>query len=98
MADPAGARVDESRVAPMRFAQRARQRFGGVRHQDQMHMVGHQAGAPALDPGLGAALGQKVAVEREVGRLDEHPPAAVAALGDVVGKARNDNAADTPWL
>jgi hypothetical protein len=79
----------------MRLAERARQRLGRVRHQDQMHMVGHQAVAPDLDAGLGAALGQKVAVEREVGRLEEHRLAPVAALGDVVGKAWNDNAADT---
>ena len=53
-----------------------------------MHVVGHQAVGPDLDRALRALLGEQVAIERVVGRLEEYRLAAVAALGHVVGKAR----------
>jgi hypothetical protein len=59
-----------------------------------MDVVRHQAIGPDLHRRLAAALGQEVAIELVVRRLEEHRLAAVAALGHVMREARNDDAAD----
>ena len=59
-----------------------------------MHMIGHQATGPDLHRGLATAFGQKIAVERIIGGFKENRLAAIAALGDVMGKSRSNDAAE----
>jgi hypothetical protein len=61
------------------------------RHQDEMHMVGHQAPRPNLDIGRPAMLSEEIAVERIIGIGEERARAAIAALGDVVRMTGNDD-------
>ena len=79
----------------MRLADRAREPVRRSRREHEMDVVGHQATGPHLDRRLAAALGEQVAVKRLVGRLEEDLPAPVAALRHVMGKAWNDDTADT---
>jgi hypothetical protein len=73
--------------------QRAAQPVGIGRHQDQMHMVRHQAPGPDLD---GTAMfGEQVAIERIVAVAEEGPRAAVATLGDMIGMTGDDDAGET---
>ena len=58
-------------------------------------MIGHQA--PALDPDpIIAAMGdQKIAVEAVVLLAEERRRPAIAALGDMMGKAGKNNTCQT---
>jgi hypothetical protein len=47
---------------------------------------------PAFDARATAAFGEEIAIEGIVGIGKEHPPAAIATLGDMMGKPRNDDA------
>jgi hypothetical protein len=60
-----------------------------------MHMVGHQAPRPDFDAGRAAMFRQEIAVVRIIGVTEKGPPATIAALGDMVGNARDDNAGET---
>ena len=59
-----------------------------------MHVVGHQAPGPHRDIGLAAVLRQEIAAECMVLVAEEGARAAVAALGDVVRKAGDDDAGE----
>ena len=61
------------------------------RHQDEMHVVRHQAPSPHLDPGGAAIFGEQVAIECIIGIGEEGACAAVAALGDMVRVTGNDD-------
>jgi hypothetical protein len=50
---------------------------------------------PHLDRGLAAELGEQIAVERAVERLEEHGLAPVAALRHMVREVGNDDASET---
>ena len=78
----------------MRLAERPPERFLPVRHEDEMHMVRHQAVSPACDAVLAAPARQEIAIEFVVVVAEEHPLAPVAALGDVMGKTGDDEAGD----
>jgi len=80
-------RLDDSGIGAMDARECAPQPVGIGRHEDEVHVVRHQAPSPHLDAGRAAMLGQQVAKKRIVGVAEEAPRAAVAALGDVV---RND--------
>ena len=58
------ARMNDAGVAAVHGGQRPAQPVGIGRHQDEMHMVGHQAPGPHLHIGLAALLRQEIAVER----------------------------------
>ena len=76
----------------MSLAEGARKPVGGLRREHEVDVVGHQAIRPHLDRGLAALLREQVAIERVIGRREEHGLTAVAALGHVMRMARNDNA------
>src|SRR5712691_7702298 len=78
----------------MRLADRTRQPRRRLRRRHEVDVIGHEAIRPRLDRGLAAALGQQVAIERVIGRLEKNLLATVAALRHVMGKARNDDTAD----
>ena len=59
-----------------------------------LHMVGHQAPSPYFDIGLAAVLRQQIAVERVILVAEEGARAAVAALGDMVRNAGDDDAGE----
>ena len=87
-------RMNAARVAPMHAGQRPPQPVGVERHQDEMHVVGHQAPRPHLDVGLAAVLRQEIAVERVVLVGEEGARAAVATLRDMVRDAGDDDAGE----
>ena len=78
----------------MCLTDRTREPVGRVRHQREMDVVGHQAIGPHLDRRLPATLGEQVAIKGVIGRLEEDLLPPIAALGDVMRKARNDDTAD----
>ena len=78
----------------MGLAERPRQPFLAVRHEDEMHVVRHQAVGPAGDAVLAALAGQEIAIEFVVVIAEEHPLAPVAALREVMGKPRDDETSD----
>jgi hypothetical protein len=100
VARPARARIDESGVAPMRFADRAGKAgrcardVGAGWRQEQVHMVRHQTVSRADHAVKLQPFGEEVAVEREVRRLGENLHPAVAALGDVMGNVRKDDTSE----
>jgi hypothetical protein len=86
--------VDERRIAPMRLAQRPSEPLGRPWRQNQMDVIGHQAIAPNSDPLAPACLAQQIAIERIIVLTEEHGPAPIAALGDVMRQVRDDETAD----
>ena len=68
MAGAFAPRLDDAGIAAMHPRQRAAQAVGIGRHQDQVHVVRHQAPGPHLDLGGAAMLGEQVAIERIVVR------------------------------
>jgi hypothetical protein len=94
LAHPTLACVDDACVAPVHRRERAAQAVVVMRHQDEMHVVRHQAPGPHGDVSGAAMLGQQVAVERVVRIGKEGAGAAVAALGDVVRMTGDDDAGE----
>jgi len=88
------ARVDDRAIAPMRLAERPPEPLAGGGDEDQVDMVGHQAMAPDLDPVLARLLGEQVTVEFMVGVREEHGLAPIAALGDMMRQAGDDETRD----
>ena len=94
------ARIDESGVAPMRFADRpgkagrCARSIGAGRRQEQMHVVRHQTVSRADHAVKFQPLGEEVAVKREIRRLGEYLHPAVAALGDVMGNVGKDDTSE----
>lgn len=54
-------------------------------HDDDVHMIGHQAITPDFCPCIFRRLGQKVSIIGVVGFFEESPFPPVAALGHVIG-------------
>ena len=88
-------RLDDAGIAAMHARQRAAQPVGIGRHQDEMHMVRHQAPGPHLDLGGAAIFGKQVAIQRIVAVVEKGARAAIAALGDMVRMTGNDDAGET---
>ena len=88
-------RVNDAGVTPMRARQRAAQPVLVVGTEDEMRVIGHQTPRPHRDPRLLGRRGEKIAIAGVVLVRKEHPLPAVAALGDVVGQARRDEASET---
>jgi len=74
------------------LADRAGKAVGRRRHQDQVHVVRHQAVAPARHGCLAAALCQEVAIQRIILLLEKHRRAAIAPLRDMMREAGDDQA------
>ena len=79
----------------MRPRKRAAQPVRVGRHQDEVHMVRHQAPGPHLDPGRAAMLGEQIAIKRIVGIAEEGARTAIAALGDMVRMTGDDDTGET---
>src|SRR5437879_1109624 len=77
-------RLDDSRIVTMHPRERAAQPVRVGRHEDEVHMVRHQAPGPHLDLGRAAIFGEQIAVKRIVVVAEEGARAAIAALGDMV--------------
>ena len=71
--------------------ERAAQPVGIGRHEDEVHMVRHQAPGPHLDCCGAAIFGEQVAIKRIVGVAKEGTRAAIAALGDMVRMTGDDD-------
>ena len=56
-----------------------------------MHVVRHQAPGPHLDGRRAAMWGERIAMERIVGIVEEGPRAAIAALRDMVRMTGDDD-------
>nr|WP_228765684.1 hypothetical protein [Sphingopyxis solisilvae] len=63
-----------------------------ARYQDDMDMVGHQAIGPDLGLRPPRRLGEEIKIDLVVAVLEEGPLAPVAALGNMVRNAREDEA------
>jgi len=59
-----------------------------------MDVVGHQAIAPDLDMRPPRRLGEQIEVKRIVAVLEEDLRAPIAALGDMVGNAGEDETSE----
>jgi hypothetical protein len=88
------ARLNDAGIAPMHARQRAAQAVRIGRHQDQMHVVRHQAPGPHLGLRGAAVFREQVAVKRIIGIAKEGFRAAIATLGDVVRMTGNDDAGE----
>jgi hypothetical protein len=75
--------------------QRTAQPVGIGRHQDQVHVVWHQAPGPDLDRRAPAMCGEQVAIERIIIVAEKRARPTIAAPGDMVRVTRDDNAAET---
>ena len=79
----------------MHRGERPAQAVGVRRHQNEVHVVGHQAPRPHFDIGGATMLGKEIAVERIVAVGEEGACSAIAALGDMMRQAGNDDAGET---
>src|ERR1700722_1704143 len=77
-------RLDDAGIAAMHPRERTAQPVGIRRHQDEVHMVRHQAPGPHLYLGRAAIFGEQVAIQCIVGIAEEGACATIAALGDMV--------------
>ena len=86
---PALPEVDPPRVPPMCLADGATQALGGLRDNDQVNMIGHQAICPDRDLLCAAELRHELEVVLVVFLTEERLLSAVSPLGDMVGHARS---------
>jgi hypothetical protein len=91
MTTPPFAKVDHARVTAMDLSDRLSQSIARLGHGDQMDMIGHQAVRQNLDLDGAATLCKKADVALIVLVTKERLLAAVATLGDVMGRAKCDN-------
>ena len=75
-------------VLAVSLADRAGKAVSGRRHQDEVHVVRHQAIGPTCHRRLSATLREEIAIERIVRVLEEDRGATVAPLRDMVREAR----------
>ncbi len=86
---PALPEVDPPRVPPMHLADGATQALGGLRDNDQVSMIGHQAICPARDLLCAAESRDELEVVLVIFFTEECLLSAVSPLGDMVGHARS---------
>ena len=86
---PALPEVDPLRVPTMCLADGATQALGGLRDNDQVNMIGHQAICPDRDLLCAAELRHALEVVRVVFLTEECLLSGVPSLGDMVGHARS---------
>ena len=76
-------------------AHRLRHRGRTLGHGDEVNVIRHQAVAPNREALLCTVVPEQVQVERVVSIFKEDSLATVAALGDVVGDAFQNDAGDS---
>lgn len=81
---PAFPDMDPTRLAAVGIGKCRAQAAGRAGHQDQVHMVGHQAPGPHRNAHLRATLGELVATGGMIVVGKEGLLPAIAALGDVM--------------
>ena len=81
--------VDPPRVPPMCLADGATQALGGLRDNDQVSMIGHQAICPDRDLFCAAESRDELEVVLVIFLTEERLLSAVSPLGDMVGHARS---------
>ena len=86
---PALPEVDPPRVPAMCLADGATQALGGLRDNDQVNMIGHQAICPDRDLLRAAELRHELEIVLVVFLTEERLLSAVSPLGDMVGHARS---------
>src|SRR5271166_2397459 len=86
---PALPEVDPPRVPAMYLADGATQALGGLRDNDQVNMIGHQAICPDRDLLCAAELRHELEVALVVFLTEERLLSAVSPLGDIGGHARS---------
>jgi hypothetical protein len=74
----------------MGFADGQTQAIFGLRHGDQMNVIGHQAIAPNLHALFTTPVGHQFHIGRIVAIVEKRLLATVAALRDVMRQTRND--------
>lgn len=94
MPGPLLARVDPPGIAAMHLGKRAAQRIGMFGNQNQVDMVGHQHPAPHRHPMRSAMKAKEIAICGIVVCTEERLLPPVAALGDMVGNARENKAGE----
>lgn len=94
VAAPALTKIDHARVPPMRLAQHGAQTVGGVGQQDQMDVIVHQTPRETARAARCRSSEEQLEIGAAivVGEEDRQP--TVAALGDVMRNARNDDASE----
>ena len=83
--------IDRPRVAPMRAAQRQRERGRRCGNGHHMHVIGHQAIRENFQVMAMRFLFEQLQVQPVVIVGEEHRLAIVAALGHMMGHAWNDD-------
>ena len=80
------------------IAERPAQPVRILGHRDDVDMVGHQAIAPDLDMRPPCGVGEQIEIELVIAILEKGLLAAIAALGDVVRDAGEDEAREAGHL
>ncbi len=70
----------------------SRQPLAGLRHEDQMDVIGHQAPGPAGNSPGTAMLSQQLDIQSVIVVTEEHRLPPIATLGNVVRHIRHDSA------
>ena len=86
---PALTEVDPPRVPAMCLADDATQALGGLRDNDQVNMIGHQAICPDRDLLCAAESRDELEVVLVIFLTEERLLSAVSPLGDMAGHARS---------
>ena len=92
VAGPISLAVDPLRESPVNPFQYGTKTFGRRRDHHQMNMIGHQAVRQHFDAFPIRVFTEQIQVPKRVARVKEHLLPMVAALRDVVGHGREDNA------
>ena len=66
-----------------------------MRHDDQVYVIRHEAIAPDFQFRLRRAIGEELAIDLAVAVFEKNVVAAVAAMRNVVGKPRSNNACES---
>ena len=88
-------RLNDTGITTMHPRKCAAQPVRIGRHQDEVHVVRHQAPGPYFDPGSTAIRREQLAVKRIVVITEKGALAAIATLGDMVRMTGDDNTGKT---
>jgi hypothetical protein len=92
---PASPRIHQLGVVRVNGPKKSRQRVGPIGNEDQVNVVRHEAVGENRNTGRTDSLAQERLVEPVVSFPEEDHHAASAALGDVMGDARDHDASDS---
>ena len=84
------------RIAQIERFHDQRERIGACRNADKVDVVGHEAIGQYIETMLDRVLQEPLQISPAVVVAEEDIVAAIAALGDVMGKTRDDYSGE-PW-